>query len=947
MKMKMKKILSMLAVATMAFTACTTDITDDVVKNEVVEYTVPLEFVAEQEVSRAFMTDDVNIQFEEGDEFGVYVTPADANAAKTLNAKFTAVRKNGVLVVSGDVASFAAGDKVMAYYPYNTLNNNKEASAVTLQIKEIQVQQTLGQLSCKNMAMVSVATALEGSTGGALFFRPVASVMKLNIYSSNAEQQGITIRRVRFNSEKHENVSGINYMTGNYTGFDLTTVTEDSEIVINGAKIGRSTTTDANIPYACYAFADYNEDGATVAASSADATPVYLVLYPGNYGGKGYNNSSYSKILVYTEELGRFDIEVKDVYEFGRAMVRPFSIDINSVKPKAGIGADYIHRNAVEYGTLNDDGSLKKGNVADQLFDEELIVIASGTECSNAQQPLQSAWSKVNCAENDRTIYVQALDGSYGFRLEYYGVANNTLKRGDKIKMTCGGLQWYKTKAGKDAEGNDIWEYFATSFSPSNIFKLTKGCQEEIVTKEKHINELTGDDLNTDVKLLDLEFLVKDAAYVMGYASAAMTDVTDNLHGEAGAIRGQFATMMQDKNDDAIYVLINAACTWARDLTNGTVQVPQGVGSVHGVLVHNSEEKSYSNLGKFQLRPYDNTSFNMSATKEDAVTKHAAWYLNKYTVSVGQYAWNGSASLGGFKEGANNAITTLQQNKLHATVGLTNGSAVLYTTNLKAFAKHNNGTGGTKATANYANWQYHPDIRDGFKAIKTIDNKNAQGQSIAIPNADCSAASKASCLGFRNDVASYYGWDENGNWDGTTTGIVTEFPGASKQMSISFSIGSMHPSKTNNVYTMSDLRDRALCIGFPLYWKVECSIDGGTTWTRCTCALTGKDQFMMNPTMHYFSGGHNYYTDAAKKIDTTGKYTPVEHCPGFLQQKFVLPESAIGAANVMVKISPASLRLAGFGANYTDSIDTGVDCTKDYYYVHDLALEDVAVTCVK
>ena len=940
----------MLAVAAMAFTACTTDITDDVVKNETVEYTVPLEFVAEQEVSRAFMTDDINIQFEAGDEFGVYVTPADASAAKTLNAKFTAVRKNGVLVVSGDVASFATGDKVMAYYPYSTLNDKKEASAVTLQIKEVQVQQTLGQLSCKNMAMVSVATELESAAGGKLYFRPVASIMKLNIYSSNADQQGKTIRRVRFNSEKHEDTTGINYMVGNYNGFDLTTVTEDSDITLNRANIARSTTTDANIPYACYAFADYNEDGVTVAASSNDATPVYVVLFPGNYGGKHHSGTAYSKILIYTEELGRFDIEVKDIYEFGRAMVRPFSIDINNVTPKVGIGVEYIHKYAVDYAKVL-SGEATKGSVADQLFDEELIVIASGTECSNAQQPLQKDWKTVNCAENDRTFYAQTLDGAHGFRFEYYSVTENKLKRGDKIKMTCGSLQWFKVKAGVDAEGKDIWEYFATSFSPSNIFKLTSGCQDEIVTKEKHINELTGADINTDVKLLDMEFLVKDAAYVMGFASGAMTDVTDNLHGEALALRGQFATMMQDKNDDAIYVLINSACSWARDLTKGTVQVPQGVGSVHGVLVHNSEDKSYSNLGKFQLRPYDQTSFNMGTTKADAVTKHAAWYLNQYSVSIGKYAWNGNSGVGGYKIGASNAITTLEQNKLHATVGLTNGSAVLYSTNLKAFAKHNGGLGATKTSANFANWQYHPDIRDGFKAIKTIDckKKDSAGNYVAasLPNADNSAASKASCLAYRNDVASYYGWNEDGSWDGTTTGIMVEFPGASKQMSISFSMGSMHSSKTDNAYVMTDLRDRALCIGFPLYWKVECSIDGGNSWTRCTCALTGKDHFMQNPTMHYFGGTNNYYTDANKTIDTTGKNTPLEHCPGFLQQKFVLPESAIGAAKVMVKISPASLRLAGFGAKITDSIDTGVDCTKDYYYVHDLALEDVAVTCAK
>ena len=126
----MKKILSILAVAAMAFTACTTDIVEDVVKNESVEYATPLEFGIDLEVSRAFMDDETTIKFEAGDKVGVYVTPADANAEATKNAEGTIVMVNGKPRVNVQVASFAAGDTVMAYYPYNTLNENKEASAL-------------------------------------------------------------------------------------------------------------------------------------------------------------------------------------------------------------------------------------------------------------------------------------------------------------------------------------------------------------------------------------------------------------------------------------------------------------------------------------------------------------------------------------------------------------------------------------------------------------------------------------------------------------------------------------------------------------------------------------------------------------------------------------------------------------------------------------------------
>ena len=101
----------------------------------------------------------------------------------------------------------------------------------------------------------------------------------------------------------------------------------------------------------------------------------------------------------------------------------------------------------------------------------------------------------------------------------------------------------------------------------------------------------------------------------------------------------------------------------------------------------------------------------------------------------------------------------------------------------------------------------------------------------------------------------------------------------------------------------------------------------------------------MNPTMHWLNGSGYELTDflTGTKIKPQ---TPLEHCPGFMQEKFILPANAAGAANVMLKISPASLRLAAYsGVDYTSAIDVpGHDCTKSYSYSHALVLEDVVVS---
>jgi hypothetical protein len=113
----------------------------------------------------------------------------------------------------------------------------------------------------------------------------------------------------------------------------------------------------------------------------------------------------------------------------------------------------------------------------------------------------------------------------------------------------------------------------------------------------------------------------------------------------------------------------------------------------------------------------------------------------------------------------------------------------------------------------------------------------------------------------------------------------------------------------------------------------------------CTNAVNGEQQFKMSPTLHYLDGKSYSITDFLTGTALTPQ-TPLEHCPGFVQQKFILPANAAGAAKVMLKISPASLRLAAYSGNdYTSAIDIpGHDCTKSYSYSHALVLEDVVVS---
>ena len=405
----------------------------------------------------------------------------------------------------------------------------------------------------------------------------------------------------------------------------------------------------------------------------------------------------------------------------------------------------------------------------------------------------------------------------------------------------------------------------------------------------------------------------------------------------ANKMRDELATMVVDKEHKAIFALINSMCSWRRNVTDGSIVAPSGVGTLRGVVVH-SPNVAYGSLGTYQIRPLNEKSFDMSVAESFSTTVLAAWRLDLQTISVGKYTWNGASAPGGYNSTSvaeGNAEANF--NKLHATHGITDGSAILYSSNRKLMYTHTTLVGGN--TTSVTNRQYFPGIVDGMKAVKPSYTSGG--------NQDNTCNSKASALNFFHDVANYYEWNEQGNWTGNTRGIVMEFPATSAAgtISVQFSIGSLAIGKTDNANKLtSGYKLRGLTYGFPLYWRVQCSTDDGKTWTNCTNAVDGSEQFKMNPTMHWLNGTYeltNYLTSEKVK-----PYTPFEQCPGFVQQKFILPSTAVGATKVMVKISPASLRLVWYGgALCTDSIDVpGNDCTKTYSYPHSLILEDVVVS---
>ena len=191
-----------------------------------------------------------------------------------------------------------AGDKVYAYYPYNSANDGASKNEVTLEIPTTQVS---GDADA--MPMVALPFTLKEDVAGdvetevgTLRFINLGSIIKLSIYSSDSKFQGETIQGVTFVEEKP--------VAGSFT-YDITDVNVENPAAVSGY-----TETSVRV----------NGSG-TVGTNEADGGVLYMVVAPGTYKGKFI---IHTNMADYT-----YDSSSKE-REYTRATVKPLNINLAS-----------------------------------------------------------------------------------------------------------------------------------------------------------------------------------------------------------------------------------------------------------------------------------------------------------------------------------------------------------------------------------------------------------------------------------------------------------------------------------------------------------------------------------------------------------------------------------------------------------------------------------------
>lgn len=219
-------------------------------------------------------------------------------------------------------------------------------------------------------------------------------------------------------------------------------------------------------------------------------------------------------------------------------------------------------------------------SAGEQAFEGDFfegVIVADAGQKNMETNPMTSATS-YDDNESAITNYVQSLDGKYGMRLKFATAADNTLKKGDKVKISLAGATLVR-------EDNPV-RYTLKGVSANSV---TVEENVQLTARQKTIAELTDEDIYTCVTLPDVEVPFCYGSWV-------------NVRKEwIDAKRINFDNrILRDVNGNEIRMIVNTDVEWY--LTDAGV--PKGSGPVSGVIVNTTSEYYGSDiLGKYQIRP--------------------------------------------------------------------------------------------------------------------------------------------------------------------------------------------------------------------------------------------------------------------------------------------------------------------------------------------------------
>lgn len=504
-----------------------------------------------------------------------------------------------------------------------------------------------------------------------------------------------------------------------------------------------------------------------------------------------------------------------------------------------------------------------KGKIKDNSVIEGIIV--SDCRSMNMELNVNRDYNVVDTDENLRTAYLEALDGSMGFRMKYVNANDNVLEFGTRVLLDLNG-----TSIVRD-EGTE--SFTITELIPANIVESRKGF--EPVEKERTISQLSDSDMYTFTSLKNTEFVCKNGAFLNLYDNYSLKSEINSYGAASVKIFDGWAALLVDDSGKSIYAPINALCTWRRNqngvpqeikdlIASGAIDeigVPQGTGLTKGIIVHNILRR-YGDVGKYQIRVIDQDGFC-----QDWIGKSGYETLAKWDGAPYQYRM----ADGCYSKFNSRYAAPASSRMFDAIIPSDDISSSKVTPNAELTIEN-------KTTCAYSST---PITR--YYSHLALNGHGTEGKAGYLGRTSNSSYNdKLPCsLQSRQDIKGWFKWDGNRitGYNGYVISTSTKnISGTGMYVAYSYSIGAI--SATTSQY-------------FPAHWCIEYSIDGGKTFKICPDSATGKDYTHLH-TLPWASaniGGIQYYTSGSCGMGST------EHVA-------FLPPEVFGQDNLLIRLRP-------------------------------------------
>jgi hypothetical protein len=230
----------------------------------------------------------------------------------------------------------------------------------------------------------------------------------------------------------------------------------------------------------------------------------------------------------------------------------------------------------------------------------------------------QTTLVNIEYTVNDRTAYIQSVDGQYGFMIQTKTADDNVFTRYSRVQLLL-------TDADMVREDNPA-RYIIRNVTSSMILSSETGTYAALPAKEKRMSQLTDDDIYTYVTLKDCEFPVRKGSFTPYNEGYTILYNANRVN--------KYPLLMRDIEGESMYLYTNTTCPYRRD---GRM-LPYGSGEISGILVHETfprfeyedtgNEDTYGEIGRYQLR---------HVTREDI--RFAESFDNSFSACLTEYRY--------------------------------------------------------------------------------------------------------------------------------------------------------------------------------------------------------------------------------------------------------------------------------------------------------------------